>query len=437
MSLPEQAAPERVTVVGLGYVGLPLAVALAQSGQYVHGVDLNPVVRAAVGRRQAPVLEPGLGAALRELPEGALTVHSSLSGLPLSTVIVCVGTAVDLATHEPDLSALRAAVSAIAAEMTEDTLVIIRSTVPIGTCRNLVIPILSERVADPRVAFCPERIIQGRALEELRSLPQVIGGVDERAGRRAAEVLAPVVRATVAVSSLEAAEAIKLLCNAHTDVLYGFGNEVARIAVALGLDADELIRGANAGYPRPDLARPGYVGGSCLVKDPYMLITGAEKAGYRPSLIAAARSLNEGIPRNVADRVMAALAAAGRSDQAKVLVCGVAYKGHPPTDDVRGGAAEILSVILRDRVATLAAHDYRVQAGVIAGMGFKPVSLDDGLAEADAVIVLIDQPRYAELTAERIKASMRRPAVVFDMWGVLDEGLAREADVTYLRLGHG
>ena len=429
--------PERVTVVGLGYVGLPLAVALAQSGRYVAGVDLNPMVRAAIDDKQAPVHEPGLGTALRELPDGMLTVHGDLSGQRLSTVIVCVGTAVDLATHETDLSALRAAVRAIAAHMSEDTLVIIRSTVPIGTCRNVVIPLLSERVAGPQVAFCPERIIQGRALEELRSLPQIIGGTDERARRRAAGLLAPVAGGIVAVSSLEAAEAIKLLCNAHTDVLYGFGNEVARIAAALGLDASELIRAANAGYPRPDLARPGYVGGSCLVKDPYMLITCAAEAGYRPSLIAAARSLNEDIPRHVVDRVMAALAATGRSEQAKILVCGVAYKGHPPTDDVRGSAAETISVIMRDRVATLAAHDYIVPADVIAGMGFKPVSLDDGLMEADALIVLVDQPRYGELTAERITASMRRPAVVFDMWGVLDDGLAWLDDVTYLRLGHG
>ncbi len=427
-----------VAVVGLGYVGLPLAVSFATAGCRVTGVEASPAVRDAIGDRQAPFFEPGLDAALAALPEGRLTAVAELPGEPADTVVVCVGTPADPVTGEPDLTNLAAAIDAIAPRIDSHTLVVIRSTVPVGACRRLVLPRLRRFHPEPLLAFCPERMIQGKALAEMSTLPQIIGGLDERSAARAASLHTVLGSDQITVSSLEAAEMIKLICNAHTDVIYGFGNEVALMATALGLDADELIRSANLRYPRPDLARPGFVGGSCLTKDPYLLLHSAEAAGYRPPLVRAARQLNEAVPDRLSERLLEELAQVGvQPEKANVLVCGIAYKGRPETDDVRGSAAVRVAELLQGEVATLTGHDFKVPPERIVAMGYQPVTLEEGLTVADAVLVLNDHPGYLDVAAGLLPAPPAGPRLLVDMWGLLAGAPVGEPGRRYVRFGRG
>src|SRR5205814_6540904 len=141
----------------------------------------------------------------------------------------------------------------------------------------------------------------------------------------------------VPVSSLEAAEMVKLINNCHTDLIYSYGNEVALMAERFGLDPLEVIRAANVEYPRPDLAKPGFVGGGCLSKDPYILVDSARAAGYEPRLVGQARALNEHLPVHVARRFVELLRERrGAVTGARALVLGFAYQGWPPTDDMPG-----------------------------------------------------------------------------------------------------
>ncbi|MET7399558.1 nucleotide sugar dehydrogenase [Dactylosporangium sp. NPDC005572] len=419
-----------VAVVGLGYVGLPLAGLFAAAGVRALGVDTDPAARAAAARGEPGFFEPGLPGLLTR---SGLELAGALPAQPPAAVVICVGTPVDAETRTPDLRQLVAATEHVAAHLGPDTLVVVRSTVPVGTCRTVVLPILRRAVDQPLLAFCPERTIQGRAVAEIQQLPQVIGGLDERSLERARELLAPLTADQVTVSSLEAAELVKLACNAHTDLIYGFGNELATIAEHLGLDAHEVIRGANLRYPRPDLARPGFVGGSCLTKDPYLLAHSARAAGYEPPMVAASRAVNEAVPVRAARRVLAALA--GRATpvaECTVLVCGVAYKGRPETDDVRGAASVTIARELGPWVGRLLGHDPLVPAARIAAAGLEPVALADGLRSADALVVLTDHPAYAGLTADVVRAP-----VVFDMWSVLADRLRDAPGVVYLELGRG
>jgi UDP-N-acetyl-D-mannosaminuronic acid dehydrogenase len=429
----------QVAVIGLGYVGLTLAVSIAKAGTPVFGVEVNPDVRAALAKRRATFFEPGVEELLSSLPPERFTVSDRLPDTPLWAVVICVGTAVDPHTKQPDLRHLTAAVDHVAQHVTDDTLVVVRSTVPVGISRQLVYPKLRERVEQPLLAFCPERTIQGQALAEIESLPQVIGGVDDRSVARARALFAPVAADHVVVSSIEAAEMVKLVCNSHTDLIYGFGNEVAMIAQALDLDGNEVIAAANLRYPRPDLSRPGFVGGSCLTKDPYLLTHSAEGAGYRPPMVAAARAVNERVPQVAVEQVLQALDATGCAHaDAKVLVCGIAYKGRPETDDVRGSAAVDVANGLRERVAVLAGHDFVVAPERIAELGYEPVDLHAGMTDADAVVLLVDHPRYRdEIDTDTVRSRMRLHAVVFDMWGLLADELAEAEDVEYRRLGCG
>jgi UDP-N-acetyl-D-mannosaminuronic acid dehydrogenase len=433
-----------VAVIGLGYVGLTLAVSMARAGIRVVGVETNPALRQALAQRRTMVYEPGVAELLHSLPAGQFTVTGALpapgtDAATMAAAIICVGTPVDQRTRRPDLGHFESAVTHTVEHAGADTLVVVRSTVPVGTTRRIVYARMRERFDEPLLAFCPERTIQGRALAELTSLPQVIGGVDERSVGRARDLFASLTADHVTVSSLEIAEMVKLACNAHTDLVYGFGNEVAMIAHALGLDGNEVIAAANVRYPRPDLARPGFVGGSCLTKDPYLLIQAAEEAGYHPRMVAAARAVNEDVPRLVVDQVLDSLVATGCPPaEATVLVCGIAYKGRPETDDVRGSAAADVGALLGGRVGALRGHDYLVAPETITRLGFQPTALEAGLRDADALVLLVDHHRYRqELDAATIRTWMRKPAVVFDLWGELAADLTGLEDVEYRRLGHG
>ncbi|MGW5555930.1 nucleotide sugar dehydrogenase [Micromonospora sp. NPDC003944] len=436
---PADGPEDPVAVIGLGYVGLTLAVSLARAGVPVVGVEADPGTRAALRAGTPALFEPGVDELLRDLPADRLTVTDTLDGVTVSAVVICVGTPLDASTGRPDLNHFTLAAETAAAASTADTLVVVRSTVPVGTTRRVLLPLLRAQADEPLLAFCPERTIQGRALAELASLPQVVGGLDDRSAERARQLFARLTPDQVVAADLETAELVKLACNAHTDLLYGFGNELAMIAEAVGVDATEVIAAANLGYPRPDLSRPGFVGGSCLTKDPYLLMYSAATAGYHPPLVAAARAVNEQVPHLVTERVLKALAATGRAPaDAKVLVCGMAYKGRPETDDVRGSAATVVADGLRERVRLLAGHDYLVPDDVTARLGYVPASLADGLAGADALVLLVDHPRYrTDLDAALLRRTMNRPAVVVDVWGDLAPSLSAAAEVDYRRLGRG
>src|SRR5882672_10931685 len=269
-----------IGVVGMGYVGLTMAVALARKGFTVHGVDASPAVLAALSEGRAHLFEPGVEERIAAFRGERLLVGRELPAAGVDAVLICVSTPTNPATHAPELENLRAAARHVAERCAPDTLVVVRSTVPVGASRAVVLPELARRWPAPRLAMAPERTIQGQALRELEQLPQIVGGLDGASAEAAATIFARLTPRVVRVSSLEAAEAVKLINNSHTDLIYSFGNEVALMAERWGLDPLELIRAANVEYPRPDLSKPGYVGGACLSKDPYILASSSAAAGY-------------------------------------------------------------------------------------------------------------------------------------------------------------
>ena len=427
----------RVGVVGLGYVGLTLAVTLAKKGFTVFGADRVPRVVEALAAGRPHLFEPGVEEAWRAFLGERLHVATTLPRDPLDAVVLCVSTPVESATHAPDLEGLRAAARAVAEGCAPDTLVIVRSTVPVGASRGVVLPELLARWGRARLAFCPERTIQGQALRELEQLPQVVGGLDDASAEAAAALFARVTPRVVRVSSLEAAELVKLVNNCHTDLIYSFGNEVALLAERAGLDPLEVIRAANVDYPRPDLSRPGYVGGGCLSKDPYILLASGKALGHEPWLVGRARALNEYLPGHVARRFLALLGQArGGLDGARVALLGFAYKGWPPTDDMRGAPVLAMLEVFREARLTLVGHDFLVAPQIIRDLGVEPRPLEHVFDGADGVLVVTDHPEYAKLDLGAALAQLRRPALVYDSWRILDEAAVRAAGIRYAAIGY-
>ncbi len=427
----------RVGVVGLGYVGLTLAVTLAKKGFTVFGADRVPRVVEALAAGRPHLFEPGVEEAWRAFLGERLHVATALPRAPLDAVVLCVSTPVESATHAPDLEGLRAAARAVAAGCAPDTLVIVRSTVPVGASRGVVLPELLARWGRARLAFCPERTIQGQALRELEQLPQVVGGLDDASAEAAAALFARVTPRVVRVSSLEAAELVKLVNNCHTDLIYSFGNEVALLAERAGLDPLEVIRAANVDYPRPDLSRPGYVGGGCLSKDPYILLASGKALGHEPWLVGRARALNEYLPGHAARHFLALLGQArGGLDGARVALLGFAYKGWPPTDDMRGAPVLAMLEVFREARLTLVGHDFLVAPQIIRDLGVEPRPLEHVFDGADGVLVVTDHPEYAKLDLGAALAQLRRPALVYDSWRILDEAAVRAAGIRYAAIGY-
>jgi len=426
-----------VGVVGLGYVGLTLAVALARKGFTVHGVDTSPAVLDALGKGRPHLFEPGIEEGIRAFLGDRLRVAPALPEGGVDAAIICVSTPVNPDTHAPELANLRAAAGHVALRCAPGALVIVRSTVPVGASRAVVLPELVARWGRARLAFAPERTIQGQALRELEELPQVVGGLDAESAEAAAALFGRVTRRVVTVSSLEAAELVKLANNCHTDLIYSYGNEVALMAERWGLDPLEVIRAANLDYPRPDLAKPGFVGGACLSKDPYILQSAVREVGYTPWLVGQARGLNEHLPVHVAERLIAMIREVrGRAEGARLSVLGWAYKGWPPTDDMRGAPIVSMLPLLRAAGLELRGHDYLVAPDVIRGLGAAPVTPEAAFDGADAVLVITNHPEYAKLDLGRLLPDLRRPAILYDCWRIFDEETVRGAGVRYAGIGY-
>jgi UDP-N-acetyl-D-mannosaminuronic acid dehydrogenase len=422
-----------IGVVGLGYVGLTLTAALARAGHTVYGVDAMPSVLAGLSQGRPHIFEPGVEEVFAELVGERIHVGTSLPASGLDAAVICVSTPVDEVTHQPNLANLAAAARDIARWCDPRTLVVVRSTVPIGTSRGIVLPALTAAWGKANLVMAPERTIQGQALRELVELPQVVGGLDEGSLAAGVEVFSQLARQVVPVSSLEVAEMVKLSNNCHTDLIYAFGNQVALIAEEHGIDPLEVIRAANLDYPRPDLARPGYVGGGCLSKDPYIMIS---SAGREPALVREARELNEYMPRHVAERVVEMLRRErGSTAGARLAVLGWAYKGWPPTDDMRGTPITTMMPIFAAAGLTVLGHDPMVSSDVIRQHGGEPVSLDKAFTDADAVLVITDHPDYRAIRADETMGAAK-PVLVYDSWRILDEKAITAAGSQYAGLGY-
>jgi len=322
--------PQTLCVVGMGYVGLTLTAALARAGHVVHGVDAQPAVLESLRCGRPHIYEPGLEEIFAELIGTKIFVDSEPHAESLDAAVICVSTPIDPVVRRPDLANLARASNDIAGWATPETVVVVRSTVPVGTSREVVLPPLLRAWGRARLVMAPERTIQGRALHELVELPQVVGGLDADSLRAGMSLFRELAREVVPVSTLETAEMVKLANNCHTDLIYSFGNELALIAESRGIDPLEVINAANLHYPRPDLCKPGFVGGGCLSKDPYLMLGSST---YEPYLVGRARELNEYVPVHVARTVLEMLRETrGTTEGARLSASvGPTRAGHRPT----------------------------------------------------------------------------------------------------------
>jgi UDP-N-acetyl-D-mannosaminuronic acid dehydrogenase len=418
-------ADRRVCVIGLGYVGLTLAVAMADVGFDVAGVEVNEAVLASLLQGKPHFHEPGLEERLQQVVgSGKLTVSKEIPESWAGGVfIITVGTPL-AANGRSRLDMIENASSQVAARLKDGDLVIMRSTVKLGVTRQVVMPILGGTGRNYELAFCPERTLEGKALTELRSLPQIVGGLTYGAGVRASQLFQFLTPTVVRVSDVETAEMIKLIDNAQRDVAFAYANEVARACDAVNISAAEVIRAGKLGYPRTNLPMPGPVGGPCLEKDSHILAEGLMEFGVEPAITLAARRLNERQPAEVVSylRGLTSRLEQFPADPSIVLM-GIAFKGQPATDDLRGTMARPIFEALKSAYPTarFRGYDAVVPAAEMQRFGLKPAeSLETAFEGAHLVLILNNHPVFFAMPAARLASRMARPGLIYDFWNCFE-----------------
>lgn len=432
---------EKIAIIGTGYVGLTLGLTLADVGCKVYATDKNDGLLKTLSQGKSHFYEKGIDLLLKKYFGSRFSVGKEIRDKENDVYIISVGTPLD-AQKAPNLNYVKSAAEEVGGYLKKGDLVALRSTVPIGTTRNVVAPLLEKRSGlkagrDFHLVFAPERTIEGKALVELRELPQLIGGIDEASFIRASNLFRRTTHTIINVSSLEGAEMTKIMDNSFRDISFAISNEFALIAERLGLDVVELIKAARIGYSRTGLFVPSPgVGGACLTKDPYIFSHVAAEKGHQSDLLKLGRRINEYMPRHVAEQV-ARFVDKKKKTGAKVFILGFAFKGHPLTSDMRFSPTEDLVKALAGKGYKLCGHDLAVPAEDIRGIGVEPMSIQEGFKDADAVVLMLNSGGYADLDIFNLLSSTARPSLFYDAWQLYKKEEIRQVEnVTHAGVGY-
>ena len=430
-----------VGIVGLGYVGLTLATVLAEAGSTVLGIERRSELVEMTNDGIPHFSENGLPEALSAVTKSGRLVAAERfpDNSTCDTYIITVGTPLS-SDGAARVDMIQAATTEVAENMRDGALVILRSTVKIETTRDVVGPILAASGKSFDIAMCPERTLEGKALQELRELPQIVGADTQAVADRAAAVFRRFTPSIVQVSSLEAAEIVKLVGNTYRDLRFGFANEVARLCDAFGVSSHEVISAGNLGYERTNVPLPGLVGGPCLEKDPHILMQSARTRGITLEITSAGRLVNERQPTETVTRISNEIERRDLESPLQIRMLGMAFKGVPATNDLRGS----MSIKVLD--ALKKAHpdaEFGVYDPVIApedlASAFRDehifTRLGDAISGASVVVIGNNHPALGRISPRTISEFILPNGFVFDYWNHFSHLPGSELGESYFAVG--
>lgn len=407
----------KVCVVGLGYIGLPTAAVIARSGASVIGVDISAHVVETINAGRIHIEEANLESLVRDMV-GAGSLRAALAPEPSDVFVIAVPTPFTDG-HAPDIKYVLAATRSIAPVVRKGSLVIVESTCPVGTTEavrdtlrharpDLTFPGGGDAPSDVCVAYCPERVLPGKILEELVSNDRSIGGLSPACTARAVAFYKGFVAGDCIGTTARTAEMCKLVENSFRDVNIAFANELSIVCDTLELDVWEVIRLANR-HPRVNILQPGPgVGGHCIAVDPWFIV---DSDPENARLIRTAREVNDGKAHYVSDR---ASALADAHPDAAIACLGLSFKAN--IDDLRESPALEIALELAgkygDRIRVVEPHIDALPAA-FEGTGAIKATLDQALDECGVLIVLVDHHEFRGVPSQR-----RAGKAVYDTRGL-------------------
>lgn len=410
---------DQVIVVGLGYVGLTVALAMADSEMQVVGFDRDEIKVNQLLAGVSPLYEQGLDEVLSNRLGINLTFQTNFvfrergSG-QAAVYVICLPTPLDTKTKQLDLSYIESLLEVLVPVLNQGDCVVLRSTVPLGTGRRIVENIERKRSwkvgSDFYYVQAPERTVEGDALREIRELPQIIGGATPACLDRGLKLFADVAKLTLPVSSIETAEMVKLAGNAFRDYSFAFANKLSEVARSYNVDVDEVIHKSNLNYPRSTIPAPSPgVGGPCLTKDPYLF--GNQEEENSP--ILSARLYNECVPIQLVDFLNSKI-----KNRQSGLTIGLAFKGTPPTDDLRNSTNMYISQELSKYFKNFATWDAVVDLSQINyGLSEKEILERPGF---DFIGILNNHTSNALLVRKILIKTDLKEITIFDPWRAID-----------------
>lgn len=411
---------KKLSVIGLGYIGLPTAVLFANSGFEVVGYDTNPEVVKSINNARSHIIEPGLDELLcKVVSSGNLraTEHLEKSDIYL----ISVPTPFDKLNKLPDLAHVQAAFSEISKFLKSGDLIILESTCPVGTTErfgefllaqfeNFQSPDAIEAKRDFYLAYCPERVLPGNALHELVENGRIIGGLSPKASEIAKSFYETVVRGKLSVTNAKTAEMVKLVENSFRDVNIAFANELSILSDYFDVDVWELINLSNQ-HPRVQILQPGPgVGGHCISVDPWFLVSAAP---HLSKLITIAREVNDAKPFWVYQKIISAVNNSiiqyqyNDPSDVTIAIFGITFK--PNIDDIRESPSlEIARRLMNNHPGrTLVVDPFVTDLQIRSEFRF--VDVQEALLSADVLVLLVDHEKFrdVELNANQIVIDTR------------------------------
>ncbi|MGQ9543989.1 MAG: nucleotide sugar dehydrogenase [Candidatus Bathyarchaeia archaeon] len=434
-----------VTVVGLGWMGLPIACLFAEAGAKVIGVDINRKLVEKISKAEAPIDEPKLPQLLmKHVKSGRLKATDNVEKAASTSdvTVITVPTLID-ERRQADYSILESACREVGKGLLPRSLVIVMSTVAPNVVEGRLKPILekySGLVAgeDFGLAYSPIRAMAGRTLRDIQEYKKVVGGLDQPSLRVASAVLSTIVKAgLVETSNIKTAEASKIFETVYRDLNIALANELALYCERAGIDYYEAMQAANT-QPYSHLHLPGIgVGGHCLPLYPHMLRTEAEALGIRLRLVRLGRRINDEMPKHVARLAASGLRQVGKTlTRAKITILGISYRAN--VKETRYSPTLELIKILERRGSRITVYDPKFLYSEIKAMGYNcEATLDVSVSNAECIILTVGHDEFRKLDLKNLAAHTSKDCVLVDAAGVIEPKDVEAAGLVYRGVGRG
>jgi UDP-N-acetyl-D-glucosamine/UDP-N-acetyl-D-galactosamine dehydrogenase len=420
-----------ICVVGLGYVGLPLAAAFGKTEWKTYGFDIN--------QKRVDALNAGHDATNElsdiQMKETKIEYSTNPEVIGASnTIIVAVPTPIDDANN-PDLTPVIRASETVGKHLSKGSVVVYESTVYPGVTEEMCVPILEKESGltcgtDFTVGYSPERINPGDKEHTIEKITKIVAGQDEPTLEWVAMVYGKIITAGLhKAQSIRVAELAKALENTQRDINIALMNEIARLCDRLGIRTKDVLDAAGTKWNFLKFA-PGLVGGHCIGVDPYYLVHKAKELGMHTEVISAGRKMNDGMPAFIAEQITQSMQKKGMAESARILVLGLTFKENVP--DTRNAKVHDLIHLLSRSGANIVCDDSKISAEEIAELGFQKGSLSDG--NFDVIVVAVSHREYLKLTMDDFRKALKTNGILYDLKSLWNAKDAEGAGITYLSL---
>ena len=414
---------EKISVLGMGYIGLPTACMLANSGFEVLGIDIDEEIINKLNSGKLHIEEPELEKIFSSAFENN-RLRVSLEPEISDVFIIAVPTPLDQ-RNKADLSYVISAANKIKEKIKKGNLVILESTSPPGTTRNIVGKIIANGTGfiagrDYYLAFCPERVLPGKIVYELENNDRIVGGVDKKSSDAAESIYKTFVKGKIFLTDLETSELVKLAENTYRDINIAFANELSLICKDYGIDIREVIKYANM-HPRVKILNPGPgVGGHCIPIDPWFIL---ENTGRKDTLIEKCRSINNSMPFIISEEIAEIV---GKYREPKVTIFGFSYKEN--VGDTRESPAIVINKELMKRGIKVSIYD-----PLVVNTKYNLSGLEESVKGSDLVLLFSGHSVFRDIDLKSVSDLMRNKNI-FDTRNFFDKSTAEKLGFNYYRL---